>query len=176
MKAKSRVASAVHPNGRTTKREFDPLFQNSPQPMWVFDAETLHFLDVNKAASALYGYSRAEFLAMRLPDLMADAVPATGKKKVHSKKAVGEPHSGRMAHCRKDGSPLLVEVSSHGLEYLDHKAEVAAIREVSGSPDAEKYIAAFLEGARDSDAGHRPARQYRPGQSAIGKAIWLFKG
>ena len=46
--------------------------------------------------------------------------------------------------------PLLVEVSSHGLEYLDHKAEVAAIREVSGSPDAEKYIAAFLEGARDS--------------------------
>lgn len=34
--------------------------------MWVFDRETLCFLEVNEAAVAQYGYSRDEFLSMRI--------------------------------------------------------------------------------------------------------------
>lgn len=45
------------------------LFQNHPDPMWVYDAETLAFLAVNEAAIAQYGYSRAEFLAMSIADI-----------------------------------------------------------------------------------------------------------
>ena len=40
------------------------LFDESPEPMWLFDEETLRFLDVNRAAIAVYGYSRDEFLQM----------------------------------------------------------------------------------------------------------------
>src|SRR5437868_8456477 len=45
------------------------LFESSPLPTWVLDVETLHFLAVNDAAVRLYGYSRAEFLAMSARDL-----------------------------------------------------------------------------------------------------------
>ena len=45
------------------------LFRQNPHPMWVFDAETLAFLDVNEAAVQHYGYSRGEFLAMRITDI-----------------------------------------------------------------------------------------------------------
>ena len=40
------------------------LFESSPLPMWVLDAESLRFISVNHAAVRLYGYSREEFLAM----------------------------------------------------------------------------------------------------------------
>ena len=39
------------------------LFAASPLPMWVYDAATLAFLDVNDAAVRHYGYSREQFLA-----------------------------------------------------------------------------------------------------------------
>ncbi len=31
------------------------LFDRNPWPMWVYDAQTLHFLAVNEAAAASYG-------------------------------------------------------------------------------------------------------------------------
>ena len=45
------------------------LFEASPMPMWVYDAETLRFLAVNDAAIRHYGYTRDEFLAMRITDI-----------------------------------------------------------------------------------------------------------
>src|SRR2546423_5102919 len=48
---------------------FRLLFANNPQPMWVYDFETLEFLEVNGAAIERYGYSREEFLQMRVTDV-----------------------------------------------------------------------------------------------------------
>ena len=63
---------------------FTVLFSEHPLPMWIYDLETLAFLDVNDAAVARYGYSRDAFLAMRLTDIRLDegdvrlAPPASG--------------------------------------------------------------------------------------------------
>jgi PAS domain S-box-containing protein len=46
------------------------LFGSNPQPMWVFDIETLRFLEVNDAAIRHYGYSRDEFLSMTILDIL----------------------------------------------------------------------------------------------------------
>src|SRR5262249_2554737 len=43
---------------RRSAEYFEYLFSNHPMPMWVFDAETLGFLEVNQAAVEQYGYSR----------------------------------------------------------------------------------------------------------------------
>src|SRR2546422_11494870 len=52
-----------------SERKYRLLFDGNPLPMWVFDRDTLRFLEVNKAAIAHYGFSREEFLAMTLKDL-----------------------------------------------------------------------------------------------------------
>ena len=47
------------------------LFMANPVPICLYAVETSRFLAVNDAALSLYGYSREEFLAMGMPDLVA---------------------------------------------------------------------------------------------------------
>lgn len=48
------------------------LFQDNPNAMWIYDASTFHFLAVNDAAIAKYGYTREEFLGMKVTDISID--------------------------------------------------------------------------------------------------------
>ena len=43
------------------EERYRELFELNPQPMWVYDAETLRFLAVNSMAVRQYGYSRKNF-------------------------------------------------------------------------------------------------------------------
>src|SRR5687768_10108255 len=53
------------------------LFESNPNPMWVYDRETLEFLAVNEAAIDSYGYDRNEFLGMTIRDIRPpEDVPA----------------------------------------------------------------------------------------------------
>ncbi|SDK01599.1 PAS domain S-box-containing protein [Pedobacter sp. ok626] len=60
------------------KEKYLELFNLSPLPQWVFDMETLQFLDVNNAAVKHYGYSKDEFLEMTIKDIR----PATDVKEL----------------------------------------------------------------------------------------------
>ena len=57
--------------GDLKRREasFRLLFDGNPMPMWLYDPSDLRILNVNDAAVAHYGYSRARFQYMTLPDL-----------------------------------------------------------------------------------------------------------
>ena len=61
---------------KAREASFRLLFENNPLPMWLVDAADARFLAVNDAAVAHYGYPRARFLAITLPDLLdPDAAP-----------------------------------------------------------------------------------------------------
>src|SRR5713226_1725012 len=66
------VRQAIDPSALQESEEtFRLLFSHNPLPMWLSDVTTREFLEVNNAAVAHYGYSRAEFLSMRLDDLLS---------------------------------------------------------------------------------------------------------
>jgi integral membrane sensor domain MASE1 len=52
-----------------SEQRYRLLFEALPEPMWVYDLDTLRFLDVNAAAVAGYGHAREQFLGMTLEDL-----------------------------------------------------------------------------------------------------------
>ncbi len=54
---------------RQSEKQYRDLFNLSPLPKWVFDTETLRFLDVNQMAIEHYGYSEEEFLTMTIKDI-----------------------------------------------------------------------------------------------------------
>ena len=86
------------------------LFEASPMPMWVYDAETLAFLAVNDAAVRHYGYRRDEFLAMRITDIrppedvpaMLDDVKARGGPGSPTREDLAPPAQGRLADLGRD--------------------------------------------------------------------------
>jgi len=59
----------TEPRTRPTYGRYLSLFILNPEPMWVYDLETLRILDVNEAATRRYGYLRHEFLALTVKDL-----------------------------------------------------------------------------------------------------------
>src|SRR5882724_11035448 len=62
---------------REGEKQYRLIFDGNPTPMWIFDQETLAFLEVNDAALRNYGYSRDEFLAMNIAEMRSpEEVPA----------------------------------------------------------------------------------------------------
>lgn len=45
-----------------SENRYRNMFLNYPQPMWIYDTETLTFLEVNNAAIEKYGYSKEELI------------------------------------------------------------------------------------------------------------------
>jgi PAS domain S-box-containing protein len=112
------------------------VFDRNPQAMWLFDEETLDFLDVNQAAVAVYGYSRDEFLAMKITQIRRpEDVPAlleTVRGKVRS--------SSTWVHLTKAGVPIDVEVASARLTIGGRAVRIATVRDVSEKRKLEEDL------------------------------------
>src|SRR5687767_6961774 len=53
------------------------IMRTNPHPMWIFDHQTLRFLEVNPAAVQKYGYTRREFLKKKITEIRPeDEIPA----------------------------------------------------------------------------------------------------
>jgi two-component system cell cycle sensor histidine kinase/response regulator CckA len=118
---------------------FRILFTDNPQPMWVFDVKTLFFLEVNDAAVAHYGYSRDEFLGMRLTDIRPpEDVPRLLEELVRAE--VGFQHSGLWKHLLKDGGRIDVEIISHKLVFGGRGAELVVVRDITKQKQAESAL------------------------------------
>jgi hypothetical protein len=99
------------------------LFENNPQPMWVYDRADLRFLAVNEAACRRYGYTAAEFLAMTLRDIRPpeDIPKLLEATKVPIK---GLHTEGPWQHRKKDGSLITVEIREHPIQFDRHDASL----------------------------------------------------
>ena len=102
------------------------LFEGSPLPIWLIDAETMRFVEVNDAVVRLYGYSRDELLAMHSSQIkVVDERP--GYEQVISTMAIDEiTHIGLRRHLRKDGKVLEMDITAHGL-VIDGRRCVLAV-------------------------------------------------
>ena len=106
------------------EQSFRLLFESNPHPMWVYDLETLRFLAVNAAAVGQYGYSRAEFLAMTILNLMI-LVDVHDVASITTEFRGVVSRAGWWRQRRKDGSTMDVQISSKALEFEGHHAAVS---------------------------------------------------
>ncbi len=98
---------------READRRARVVFDAHPQPMWMFDVDTLAFLAVNEAAIQHYGWSRDEFLAMTILDLLPedDEAPMAAAESGTLRGEVAIAH-----HRRRDGSRVEMEIASHEMD------------------------------------------------------------
>ena len=106
------------------------LFERNPQPMWVYDAESLVFLAVNLAAVDQYGYSRNEFLRMTIRDIRpAQGIPALLGSV--AQQGVGLERSSTWKHQKKDGSLVDVEITSCDLDWSGRSARLVLAADIT---------------------------------------------
>jgi PAS domain S-box-containing protein len=117
-------------------KRFRLLFEDHPQPMYVFDSESRHLLEANAAAAHLYGYSRDEFRAKRLSDLDADPESPTM-----------EPLPSRSGmpvtiwrHRTSAGRIIDLEAAVHEIEYAGRKARLAVLLDITGRRQLEEQL------------------------------------
>lgn len=120
------------------------LFRNHPNPMWVYDGNTLNFLDVNEAALIHYGYSRKELLRMHITEIdLSEDVLLLQKCLVHKNSKFS--FSGEAKHRLKNGNIIDVEVVKHAIEYDGKYACLVYNRDITERKKTEQAIKTQLE-------------------------------
>jgi PAS domain S-box-containing protein len=121
---------------QVSERNYRMLFQDHPQPMWVYDVESLEFLQVNDAAVEHYGYSREEFLRMTLADIR----PPQDVPKFLELVAKPMPEldrTGPWRHLVKDGSTVQVLITSTAVTFGDRQARFVLAEDLTESQRLE---------------------------------------
>src|SRR5581483_9660693 len=124
---------------------FRLLFDNNPLPMWVYDVETLRFLEVNAAAVARYGWSRDEFLRMDLTQIRPDEDVARLKATLSAAARPGAPllhrYGATWRHRLRDGALRDVEIVSHELAFAGRRASLTVVIGVPEMKQAQERAA-----------------------------------
>ncbi len=121
-----------------SEERYRTLFEDNPQAMWVFDAETLHFLAVNEAAVDDYGYTREEFLGMTLKDIRPpDELPRFNEPVSRLPSLSGRT---TWRHRKKDGAIIDVEIRSHQVTFEGRRARLVIAQDVTARNRAEQAL------------------------------------
>jgi two-component system, cell cycle sensor histidine kinase and response regulator CckA len=115
---------------RSSESMFRHLFTQTPLPTWVFDAETLRFLQVNEAAERQYGYTAEEFATLSLLDILPESERA--EFPAHLKQLVAQGRAQeRTRHRKKDGKAFEVELIAHPLDYAGRQVRLVVAQDLS---------------------------------------------
>ncbi|MEC3966930.1 response regulator [Flagellimonas halotolerans] len=120
------------------KKIYQDLFDFSPQPMWVYDPDTLLFLGVNKAAVDKYGYTLEEFERMTIKDIRPRSQVKHLEKSLKDRKRDCSNHyAGEFEHLLKTGQEIRVEIYSSEIEYGDKIMRLILAKDIT---DKQEYI------------------------------------
>ena len=127
------------------ERRYRELFELNPFPSWIYDVDTLRFMDVNQVAVDRYGYSREEFLAMKITDIRP---PEESQKLLENvgKTSGRMQKSGPWKHLKKDGTMLWVDITSHDVVSAHGRTRLVIADDVT----ERKRQREELEQARDA--------------------------
>jgi PAS domain S-box-containing protein len=116
-------------------RLFRALLDQSNDSIEVLDPETARFIDVNEKGFTCLGYSRAEFLSLRLFDIELGLKMQAWPQLLAKIRTTGSVR-GEGIHQRKDGTTFPVEFSVK-LVKLDRDYLLAVVRDISERKEME---------------------------------------
>ena len=134
-------------SGGDPSAHLEQFFAQNALPMWMLEVETLHFLDVNAAATTAFGWTREEFLAMNAEELR----PATASLSMRARLAelrLSKSQSRVAADFQfatKQGGVIRAEVAWQLLEYHGRTVVHATVIDRTKQYEAEEENSELAE-------------------------------
>jgi diguanylate cyclase (GGDEF)-like protein/PAS domain S-box-containing protein len=127
---------------KRSEQRYRDLFEVSPQPMCVYDLETLQVLSVNSAALAKFGYEHDDFLALKLKDFLGgeDGGRVKALVSTYLQSGGGYSQSGEWLCRKKDGTLFWVEISGHTFTFEGRPARLIQALDVTDRRQAEERL------------------------------------
>jgi PAS domain S-box-containing protein len=125
---------------RESEEKYHQLFESESDAIVVVDAVTKRFEEVNRAAQLLYGYSREEFLALRLEDISAEQEKT--RTKLESIRN-GEMVDSTVYHRyfkKKDGTVFPGELSLATYASMGHQKIIGSVRDITERHQKEEEL------------------------------------
>jgi PAS domain S-box-containing protein len=119
---------------KASDERFRTLFNANNDTTWVIDQETGAIMDVNPAATMMYGLSREEFTALNIRDISSD--PQATWRALHPVAALVPLRY----HKRKDGSVFPVEIASSVVTIDGRPTVIGTARDITERLKAEKDL------------------------------------
>ena len=139
-------------NQANSADDYKRLFDGIPTPMYIYDDQTFCFLAVNDAAIEQYGYTREEFLNLKLTDIRPpEEIPAL--LKFHESLPEGHVNAGRLLHWNKARQRFYVSVYTHFTIFEGKGARQVLIVNIDEKMRAEQILlekSAEMENMLDS--------------------------
>lgn len=123
-------------------QKYQLLAEEISDAIFFIDGEG-NILEANNAAIKNYGYSREEFLTMRIFELRCPDNKEISLKEME--KANNEGIVFETIHFRKDGSAIDVEVNSHSSSLEGKQVMLSIVRDITARRLAQNAMAASLE-------------------------------
>ncbi len=152
-----------------SEEQYRLLFTLNPNPMFVFDEQTLQIVAANEAMVSLYQWSHEEFLQMTAADIRPPEEVPKLRDAIKKNRNTRAAFVGLWRHMRKDGSLMDVEVTVSTIRYEGRKSRLVMVRDVTDRLRSHKALQMTqerlhlaLEGAQmgswawdcDSDQAH----------------------
>lgn len=120
-----------------SERDYRSMFDANPNPMWIYNLETLKFIEVNQAAIAHYGYTRQEFLSKTISDIRPEREKQRLLQNIHeSKISYDEP----WIHILKNGEEIKVDIHAHDISYKGKTARLVLAVNISEQLDIKEQL------------------------------------
>jgi two-component system CheB/CheR fusion protein len=126
---------------QASEEKYKTLFYKSPLPKWIYDQDTLRFLEVNEAAVRLYGYSQEEFKNMTIRDIRPREDIPRLLANIASLNGSGDNYQdGNWRHLKSTGEVIDVELTAHAIEYERKRARMVIINDITERKRAETMM------------------------------------
>ncbi len=119
---------------RDSEERYRQLFELESDAIVLVDRETHRYVDVNRAAQQLYGYSREEFLQMTSEDVSAE--PEKTRNHIDS----ADVHGPLRWHRKKNGERFAVEINANQIIHRGRPTALVALRDITERRRAEEAL------------------------------------
>lgn len=129
-------------------QQYKSLFDSNPNPLWIYDHSDLSFIEVNKAACTIYGYTEEEFRKMTILDIR----PAEDRVKLQSfisNLTHDQNISENWKHLTKSGQILIVNITSHRILFNNRLCSLVMAQDVTHKLRQEEKLQLAIKVERE---------------------------